>query len=174
MSADEKTRAAAFGQIRQFGDPVLKEESRPVEVDDELRKLVDRMIKIMYAADGVGLAAPQIGVLRRIIVFRFDNEVNVLINPKITWKSEDTATEAEGCLSLASLAVDVERSNRIRAEGEDLEGNHKIYEVEGLKARILQHEIDHLEGLMIVNRASREQRKDLMARLRNVRLPGED
>ncbi|MHB9112602.1 MAG: peptide deformylase [Thermoleophilia bacterium] len=174
MTDNEKSRAAAFGQIRQFGDPVLKEESRPVEVDDELRKLVDRMIRIMHAADGVGLAAPQIGVLRKVIVFRLDKEEHVLVNPEITWRSEETITDAEGCLSLASLAVDVERAKQVRVEGEDLDGNHKIFELEGLKARILQHEIDHLEGLMIVNRTSREQRKDLMARLRKIKLPGED
>lgn len=163
-----------MGQIRQFGDPVLKEESRPVEVDDELRKLVDRMIKIMHAADGVGLAAPQIGVLRKVIVFRFDKEEYVLINPRITWSSEETITEPEGCLSLASLAVDVERYKAIKVEGEDLEGKRQVLELEGLNARILQHEIDHLAGLMVVNRCSGEQRKDLMARLRQIKLPGED
>ena len=174
MGADDKTRAAAFGQIRQFWDPVLKEESRPVEVDDELRKLVDRMIKIMHAADGVGLAAPQIGVLRKVIVFQLDKQEYVLINPEITLRSEETITDAEGCLSLASLAVDVERAKQVKAEGEDLEGNHQVLELEGLNARILQHEIDHLEGLMIVNRTTREQRKDLIARLRQMRFPGED
>lgn len=174
MADNDKIKAAAAGQIRQFGDPVLKEESHPVVVDDELRKLVDRMIKIMHAADGVGLAAPQIGVLRKVIVFQLDKEEHVLVNPEITWKSEETVTEAEGCLSLASMAVDVERAKQVRVEGEDLDGNHKVYELEGLKARILQHEVDHLAGLMIVNRTSREQRKDLMARLRQYRLPGED
>lgn len=174
MADNDKAKAAAAGQIRQFGDPVLKEESRPVVVDDELRKLVDRMIKIMHAADGVGLAAPQIGVLRKVIVFRLDKEDLVLINPEITWRSEETVTDAEGCLSLASMAVDVERAKQVKVEGEDLDGNHMVYEVEGLKARILQHEIDHLQGMMIVNRTSREQRKDLMARLRQYRLPGED
>lgn len=174
MANDDKTRAVAFAQIRQFGDPVLKEESHPVEVDDELRKLVDRMIKIMHAADGVGLAAPQIGVLRKVIVFQLNGEEHVLINPRITWRSEETITDAEGCLSLASLAVAVERAKAVKVEGEDLEGNKKIFELEGLNARILQHEVDHLEGMMIVNRTSREERKDLMARLRQMKLPGED
>jgi len=174
MASEDKTKAAAFSQIRQYGDPVLKEESKPVEVDDDLRKLVDRMIKIMHAADGVGLAAPQIGILRKIIVFRLEDEDLVLLNPRITWRSDETVTDAEGCLSLASLAVDVERAKAVKVEGEDLEGIRVVYEVEGLKARILQHEIDHLEGLMIVNRTSREQRKDLMARLRQLKLPGED
>ncbi len=174
LASDDKTRAAAFSQIRQFGDPVLKEESRPVEVDDELRKLVDRMIRIMHAADGVGLAAPQIGVLRKVIVFVMNKEEHVLINPRIVWRSDETITDAEGCLSLASLAVDVERAKAVKVEGEDLEGNLVVFEEEGLNARILQHEIDHLEGLMIVDRTSREQRKDLMGRLRQMTLPGED
>ncbi|MHB9052860.1 MAG: peptide deformylase [Thermoleophilia bacterium] len=174
MANDDKTRAAAFSQIRQFGDPVLKEVSKPVEIDDELRKLIDRMVIIMDAADGVGLAAPQIGILRQIIVFRLDKDLNVLLNPKITWKSEETIVDAEGCLSLASLAVDVERAKEVKVEGMDLEGNHRVYEQEGIKARILQHEVDHLEGKMVIDRCSREQRKDLMGRLRKMRLPGED
>ena len=174
MAKDDKVREAAFSQIRQFGDPVLKEVSRPVTSDDELRRLVDRMLKIMHGADGVGLAAPQIGILRQIIVFQLDNEESVLLNPRITWRSEETVTDAEGCLSLASLAVDVERAKEVKVEGEDLEGNRKVFEVEGMKARILQHEVDHLEGKLIVDRCSREDRKDLMARLRKLRLPGEE
>ena len=88
------------------------------------------MIKIMHAADGVGLAAPQIGVLRKVIVFQLDKQEYVLINPEITWRSEETITDAEGCLSLASLAVDVERAKQVKAEGEDLEGNHQVLELE--------------------------------------------
>lgn len=171
--ADKKAKSAAFSQIRQYGDPVLREESRDAEVDDELRKLVERMINIMHAAEGVGLAAPQIGILRRVIVFRLDKEDLVLINPEITWRSEETEIEAEGCLSLASLAVDVERASKIKVEGEDLEGNHRVYEVEGMKARILQHEIDHLHGTMVINRTTKDQRKELMSRLRQMKLPGE-
>ena len=174
MSNDDKIREAAFSQIRQFGDPVLKEVSKPVTVDGELRKLVDRMLKIMHGADGVGLAAPQIGILRQIIVFQLDGQEHVLLNPRITWRSEETITDAEGCLSLASLAVDVERAKEVKVAGEDLEGNKQAFELEGMKARILQHEVDHLEGKLIIDRCSRDDRKDLMARLRKMRLPGED
>ena len=174
MSIDEKTRAAAWQQIRQFGDPVLREESRLAEPGEEMRQLSERMIKIMYAADGVGLAAPQIGILQRIIVFRFGHEEpQVLLNPEIVSMSEETATEPEGCLSLASLAVDVERAERVTVKGQDLEGNVREYELEGLHARILQHEIDHLEGIMVHNRTTREQRKDLMGRFRKTKLPGD-
>ena len=174
MAIDDRTKAAAWAQIRQFGDPVLKERSHNVKVDDELRKLVDRMIKIMYASDGVGLAAPQIGVLRNVIVFRFEDEVHVLLNPEISWRSEETVTDAEGCLSLANLATDVERAQKVRVEGEDLDGNRQVYELEGLRARILQHEVDHLNGMMIIDRTSREGRKDLLTRLSRTKLPGED
>ncbi|MEW6019702.1 MAG: peptide deformylase [Pseudomonadota bacterium] len=163
----------AFRQIRQFGDPVLKESSRPAAVDDELRQLVERMIKIMHAADGVGLAAPQIGVLSRVIVFHLEKEDHVLLNPEITWRSEETVTDAEGCLSLQSLATDVERSARIKVAGEDLQGNRHEFELEGMNARILQHEIDHLNGMMIIDRTSREARKDLLSRLSQMRMPGE-
>lgn len=173
MEADERAKAAAWSQIRQFGDPVLKEKSSDVAVDDELRQLVGRMVNIMYAADGVGLAAPQIGVLRKVIVFQLDRKVHVLINPEITWRSEETETESEGCLSLASLATDVERAKKVKVEGEDLEGNHQVYELEGLHARILQHEIDHLDGMMIIDRTTREGRRDLLVRLSKIRLPGQ-
>ncbi len=175
MGIDEKTKAAAWQQIRQFGDPVLREESRQVKPNAELHRLAERMIRIMFAADGVGLAAPQIGILQKIIVFRFGkDEPQVLLNPEITWRSEESATQAEGCLSLANLAVDVPRAVSVRVKGQDLDGNEQEYELEGLQARILQHEIDHLNGIMINSRTSREQRKDLMARLRQVKLPGEE
>ena len=174
MGIDEKTKAAAWQQIRQYGDPVLMEESRAVEPGEEARLLSGRMIKIMYGADGVGLAAPQIGILQRLIVFRFGSEEpQVLLNPEITWLSDETETEPEGCLSLASLAVDVERALKIKVTGQDLEGSERELELEGLEARILQHEVDHLGGVMIHNRTTREQRKDLMGRLRKTKLPGE-
>lgn len=169
MAEDENVRASALRQIRQFGDPVLKEKSRDVAVDPELRELVDRMIKIMHAADGVGLAAPQIGILRKVIVFQLDKQEYVLINPEITWRSDETITEAEGCLSLASLATDVERAEKVRVEGEDLEGVHQVLELDGMHARILQHEIDHLNGMMIIDRTSRESRSDLLERLERMR-----
>ncbi len=169
LAGNRKSRAA-LAQIRQFGDPVLKEESREAEVDDELRQLAERMVKIMHEADGVGLAAPQIGILRKIIVFHIDDKDHVLVNPEITWRSRETVTEAEGCLSLASMACEVERAARIKVEGEDLDGNRKVYELEGIEARILQHEIDHLHGYMVINRTSRQQRRELMARLREMQM----
>ncbi len=171
MANDAEAKAAAMAQIRQFGDPVLKEESREATVDEDLRQLVERMIRIMHQADGVGLAAPQIGILRKIIVFHIDGKDQVLVNPEVTWRSEETSVQAEGCLSLASMACDVERSEKVRVEGEDLDGNHKVYELEGMEARILQHEIDHLHGFMVINRTSREQRRQLMARLREMQMP---
>jgi len=174
VSTEGRNKAAAFQQIRQFGDPVLKEESRPVEPGEDVRELVERMIRVMHAADGVGLAAPQIGVLRQVIVFLLDEKEHVLLNPRITWRSDDTVTDAEGCLSLMNHACEVERARSIRVEGEDLEGNTREFELEGLHARILQHEIDHLHGQMVIDRTSRDQRKDLLARMRKGNLPGED
>lgn len=173
MSSEERNRVAAFQQIRQFGDPVLKEQSRPVEPGEDIRELVERMIKVMHAADGVGLAAPQIGVLRQVIVFQLDDEEHILLNPRITWRSEETIADAEGCLSLMNHACEVERSEAIKVEGEDMDGNKREYELEGLHARILQHEIDHLQGQMVINRTSRDERKDLLARMRKDSLPGE-
>lgn len=170
MSSNREAKLTAIAQIRQFGDPVLKQESNPAAVDDELRQLVVRMKKIMHEADGVGLAAPQIGILRRVIVFQLDGEDHVLVNPEITWKSDETVTEAEGCLSLASMACDVDRAERIKVEGEDLDGNHQVLELEGLQARILQHEIDHLNGTMVINRTSREERRQMMARMREMQM----
>lgn len=174
MAGDEKARVAAYRQIRQFGDPVLKENSHDVVVDDELRDLVERMKKIMHAADGVGLAAPQIGILRKIIVFQLGDKEYVLLNPRITWRSEETSTEPEGCLSLASLATDVERAKKVKVEAEDLDGSKVVLDLEGMHARILQHEIDHLSGMMIIDRTSREARKDLLNRLARTRMPGEE
>lgn len=174
MAGDASAKAAAFRQIRQFGDPVLKEHSRDAAVDEELRDLVERMKKIMHAADGVGLAAPQIGILRKIIVFQLDNQEYVLLNPEITWRSEETITEPEGCLSLASLATEVERAEKVRVEGDGLDGNRVVLDLEGLNARILQHEIDHLNGLMIIDRTSREARQNLLTRLSKTSLPGEE
>lgn len=171
--SNDRNKAAAFQQIRQFGDPVLKEESHEVEAGGDIRELVERMIKVMHAADGVGLAAPQIGVLRQVIVFLLDEKEYVLLNPRITWRSEETITDAEGCLSLMNHACEVERAKAIKVEGEDLEGVTHEYELEGLHARILQHEIDHLHGKMVINRTSREQRKDLLARMRKSSFPVE-
>lgn len=174
MGNDRDIKAAAWAQIRQFGDPALREESRPAQVDNDLLELVERMTKIMYGTNGVGLAAPQIGVLQRVIVFILDDNLKVLINPEITWKSAETVTEAEGCLSLANLSCEVERAERIKVEGTDLAGNRQEYELEGLPARILQHEIDHLNGKMIINRTSPEQKKQLLSQLRLMKLPGEE
>lgn len=174
MGDNEKIRAAAMAQVRQFGDPVLKEKSRSTEVDDGLLELIERMTRIMYGANGVGLAAPQIGVLQRAIIFLLEGGLKVLINPEITWKSDETVTDAEGCLSLANLSCDVERAERIKVAGTNLEGERCEYELEGLNARIIQHEIDHLNGTMIIDRTSGDQRKNLLSHLRQMKFPGEE
>ena len=169
-------------------DPVLRRKARPIKTfSKDLQTLIDDMIETMREAPGVGLAAPQVGISERLIVVEYGEDTEdengeiiegpkklyVLVNPEITWLSDETITDSEGCLSLASLAVEVPRAAKVKVEGKDLEGNQRLLELEGIEARILQHEIDHLSGVMIHNRTSREQRKDLMGRLRQVKLPGE-
>jgi peptide deformylase len=145
-------------------DPRLKALSRPVEtVDAAVKTLAQDMLDSMYAAKGVGLAAVQIGVPKRIIVMDLAKkegakEPRVFINPKILWTSEDTAVCEEGCLSVPDIWEDVERPARIRAEHLDLDGKHVALEAEGLLATCLQHEMDHLEGILFLDHLSRLKR----------------
>jgi peptide deformylase len=171
-------RASARAQIRQYPDPVLKQAARPVELfDDDLRALAERMIRLMHDASGAGLAAPQIGLLRRLFVFQpdLDAEPRALVNPEIVERSEETAVEGEGCLSLyllidEDLTVPVERALRISVRAQDLDGAELEFEAEGHEARIIQHEVDHLEGKLIVDidrAADGDARRDAMRVLRH-------
>lgn len=171
-------RASARAQIRQYPDPVLKQAARPVEhFDDDLKALADRMIRLMHDASGAGLAAPQIGLLRRLFVFQpdVDSEARALVNPEIVERSEETAVEGEGCLSLyllidEDLTVPVERALRITVRAQDLDGAVLEFDAEGHEARIIQHEADHLEGKLIVDTdraADAEARRDAMRVLRH-------
>jgi peptide deformylase len=164
-----RRREAALAQVIKFGDPVLK--SRASEVTDfgpELRSEVERMIGIMRDGLGVGLAATQLGILRRLLVFQagHDPEPTALINPRIEWLSDDITIAEEGCLSLPGVAMDVERSIHARLTGLDVDGERVTIEASGLEARILQHEIDHLDGVLILDRAPRDQRKAALGALR--------
>lgn len=162
-------REEALARIVKFGDPVLKSKASPVsEFGPELRAEVDRMIAIMRDGMGVGLAATQLAVLRRILVFQAgpDSEPTGLVNPTIEWLSEDAVLAEEGCLSLPRVAMDVERSLYVRFGGLDVEGEPVRIEASGLEARILQHEIDHLDGVLILDRAPRDQRKAALRALR--------
>jgi peptide deformylase len=164
----EAIRLAALAQIRQYPDPVLKLEAREVEeFDDDLRRLVERMKRLMKEAYGVGLAGNQIGVLRRLFVFQQDeDEVAALVNPRIVDRSKETDVEEEGCLSMQGIRVPVERSLAVTVEAKDENGNDVRLELEGLTARVAQHEIDHLDGTLILDRTDGESRRQALGILR--------
>jgi peptide deformylase len=162
-------REAALAHVVKFGDPVLKSRASAVaDFGPELRAEVERMIAIMSDGMGVGLAATQLGVLRRVLVFQAgaDSEPTGLVNPEIEWLSDELVVAEEGCLSLPRIAMDVERPLYARVSGRDVEGEPLTIEASGLEARVLQHEIDHLDGVLILDRAPREQRKAALRALR--------
>jgi peptide deformylase len=162
-------REAALAHVIKFGDPVLKSKASPVaEFGPELRAEVERMIAIMRDGMGVGLAATQLGVLRRLLVFQAgpDGEPTALVNPIVEWMSDECAIAEEGCLSLPRVSMDVERPLHARFSGYDAEGEAIEIEASGLEARVLQHEIDHLDGVLILDRAPRRQRKGALRALR--------
>jgi peptide deformylase len=162
-------REAALAQVVKFGDPVLKSRASDVaEFGPELRAEVERMIEIMRDGLGVGLAATQLGVLRRLLVFQAgpDSEPTALVNPEIEWLSAESAVAEEGCLSLPRVSMDVERPLHVRVSGSDVDGDPVTIEASGLEARVLQHEIDHLDGVLILDRTPRDQRKGALRALR--------
>jgi peptide deformylase len=162
-------REAALAQIVKFGDPVLKSRASPVAGPGaELRSEVERMIGIMRDGMGVGLAATQLGILRRVLVFQAaaDSEPTALVNPAVEWASAEEVVAEEGCLSLPRVSMDVERPLHVRVGALDVDGAAVTIEASGLEARVLQHEIDHLDGVLILDRAPREQRKGALRALR--------
>ena len=162
-------REAALAHVVKFGDPVLKSKASPVrEFGPELRAEVERMVGVMRDGLGVGLAATQLGVLRRLLVFQAgpDSEPTALINPEIEWLSSEVVVAEEGCLSLPRVSMDVERPLHARFSGLDVDGEPIRIEASGLEARVLQHEIDHLDGVLILDRAPRAQRKAALRALR--------
>jgi peptide deformylase len=162
-------REAALAHVVKWGDPVLKSRASPVSTfGPELRNEIERMIAIMRDGMGVGLAATQLGVLRRLLVFQAgpDGEPTAVVNPEIEWLSEEAAIAEEGCLSLPRVSMDVERPLYARVGGRDAEGGEIVIEASGLEARVLQHEIDHLDGVLILDRAPRDQRKGALRALR--------
>jgi peptide deformylase len=164
-------RRAALEHVRTFGDPVLRSPARPVEVfDDELRAEVARMGALMRDALGIGLAATQLGALRRVLVYRVehDSPVNALVNPVVEWTGSEEEWMQEGCLSLPGVHVDVERPIHVRVRAQDADGEPILVEASGLEARVIQHEIDHLDGVLILDRTPRDQRKEAMRVLREL------
>jgi peptide deformylase len=161
-------RRLALAQIRQYGDPALRLKADEVEdFDDDLRRLVDRMIHLMHDAQGVGLAATQVGVLRRLFVFAPDEEgPRAIVNPVVAERGDETATEDEGCLSLQGVRVPVERATRLVLEGKDPNGEDLRLELDEYASRVVQHELDHLDGVLIIDRTDDEHRKEALATLR--------
>jgi peptide deformylase len=162
-------RQSALAQVVKFGNPVLKSAASPVtEFDGGLAADAERMIGLMRDAVGVGLAATQLGTLRRMLVFQVGSEAEptVLVNPEIEWRSADLATAEEGCLSLPGVVVDVERPLHVRARAVDIRGEPLSIEASGLEARVIQHEVDHLDGVLMLDRTLREQRRAALRALR--------
>jgi peptide deformylase len=163
----EARRMLALARIRQYGDTVLRMKAREVEsFDDDLERLAERMTALMHEANGVGLAATQVGVLRRLFVFADEGEDRVLVNPVITASSSDTEIDEEGCLSLRDVLVPVERPVKVTIEGRDVKGEPITLELEAPSSRVVQHELDHLDGVLIIDRTDDESRRGALARLR--------
>jgi len=164
----EARRRIALAQIRQYPDAALRLRAHEVEdFDEDLRRLAERMVALMHDAQGVGLAATQVGVLRRLFVFEPDEDgARTIVNPEIVDRGEETETEEEGCLSLQGVRTPVERATRVTIKGLDADGSEVQWELEGLGARVVQHELDHLDGVLIIDRTDNESRKKALAVLR--------
>jgi peptide deformylase len=165
----EARRRLALAQIRQYPDPVLRLEAQQVEAfDHDLQQLVERMTRLMQDARGVGLAANQVGVLRRVFVIQADEEQEprAIVNPSIVERADESDVDDEGCLSMQGVLVSVERPVRIRVEASDEHGKPVTLELEGLPARVAQHELDHLDGVLIVDKTTPEARKGALSTLR--------
>ena len=164
----EARRQLALTQIRQYGDPVLRMRAREVSsFDEDLARLAVRMRQLMHDARGVGLAATQVGILQRVFVFqRGEDDVLAVVNPTITARSSETEVGDEGCLSLQGVLAPVERNLRVTLEGQDESGAGLHMELEGAAARVVQHELDHLDGTLILDRTTDEGRKQALATLR--------
>jgi len=173
----EARRLAAMSFIRRLGDPVLKSRATPVDrFDDSLRGQVARLAGIMGDAIGVGLAAPQVGLSQRLLVYRVgpDAPVIALVNPELEWSGGEEDTLEEGCLSIPGVTVDVERPLHVRVRALDEEGGGRLIEASGLEARVIQHEMDHLDGVLILDRTSRDQRRRAMRELREAEREGRE
>ncbi|MFI5009462.1 MAG: peptide deformylase [Solirubrobacterales bacterium] len=175
---DPETRArrdAALRHVRKLGDPVLRAGAIAVErFDETLRAEIERMGELMSDALGIGLAANQIGVLHRVLVYRTnaEDDITALVNPIVEWSSDELETAEEGCLSLPEVLLEVERPAQVRVRARDGSGEEVLVEAEGLEARVIQHEIDHLDGVLILDRVSRAERKEAMRAMREAQQGG--
>ena len=165
----EARRQLALSQIRQYPDPVLRMRAREVEeFGGDLEGLVERLTHLLKEANGLGLAATQIGVLRRVFAFLPDPEKDplIVVNPTFAETSEERESDTEGCLSLQGVVIPVERHVSLTLQGKDEQGKDVRYELEGLPARIAQHELDHLDGVLILDRTTPESRREALGLLR--------
>jgi peptide deformylase len=164
----ETRRRFALAQIRQYPDAALKMKARPVdEFDEQLVKLVERMKQLMHDANGIGLAATQVGVLQRLFVFQpEDADAQAIVNPELQDVSEETEVADEGCLSIQGITVPVERALSLTLVGKDEHGADVRFELDGYEARCAQHESDHLDGVLMIDRTTPEARKEALAILR--------
>jgi peptide deformylase len=171
---DAETRArrdAALRLVRKHGDPVLRSRALAVErFDEPLREQVRRMGQLMHDALGIGLAATQVGLMNRVLVYRVESDgaIAAIVNPVLEWSGDEHETMEEGCLSLPGVLVEVERSIHVRVRAQDERGEDILIEASGLEARVIQHEMDHLDGVLILDRTTREQRKEAMRTLRET------
>ena len=164
-------RRVALAQVRQYPDPVLRMRANDVEdFDDDLRQLAERMTSLMREAIGVGLAANQVGVLKRMFVFQptAEDEPRAMVNPEIVERSDESEPDDEGCLSMQGVLVPVERNLRVTIEARDLDGAEVRLELEGMSARVVQHELDHLDGTLIIDRTTPDGRREALAVLRQA------
>jgi peptide deformylase len=171
----EARRRLALAQVRQYPDPVLRMRAKEVEsFDDDLRRLVTRMTQLMQDANGVGLAGNQVGTLQRLFVLQphAEDEPRALVNPRITDIGDETETDDEGCLSMLGVTVPVERPIRVTVEAKDERGEDVRLELEGHAARVAQHELDHLDGVLILDRTTPEGRREALGLLRPQPLLG--
>ena len=160
-------RRIALAEIRQYPDPALRLRAREVErFDADLERLVDRMLSLMEDAYGVGLAGNQVGVLQRVFTFVHEDEARAVVNPVIVERSPDTSVDDEGCLSMQGVLVPVERACSITLAGKDVHGGDQRFELSGVAARAAQHELDHLDGVLIIDRTTAERRREALATLR--------
>jgi peptide deformylase len=167
-------RRVALAQIRQYPDPALRLRAKEVEQFDEaLERLADRMTGLMTDARGVGLAATQVGVLQRLFVYQAyeEDEPRAIVNPRITRRSSGTEITDEGCLSLQGVLVPVERALAVTLEGQDLSAAPLRFELDEMAARVVQHELDHLDGVLIIERTDPESRRAALATLRHSLSP---
>jgi peptide deformylase len=174
---DPETRArreAALRHVVKYGDPALRARAREIDrFDDALVDEARRMGRLMHDAYGIGLAATQLGVMHRLLVYRteLEGQVAALVNPVLEWASKDKETAEEGCLSLPGVVVEVERPIHVRVRARDERGEPITVEASGLEARVIQHEMDHLDGVLILDKTSRDQRKQAMRALREALEP---